>query len=140
MGWPCEHRREGWLALSGLAGAGLALPLAPGAWHAPEFAAILAVSAIALLAGQRWAIAAIVIAELCLLPTVWPRAVLEPGWISRLISLATLTAIVPGVLAMPRAAVALVGVTGRGGTERTYHRMRLGLIGLAVVAVLLPLL
>ena len=70
-------RDDGWLAWTGLVGAGLALPLAPGRWHGPEFAAILAVSAIALLAGQRWAIAAIVLAELCLLPTVWPRAVLE---------------------------------------------------------------
>lgn len=143
MGCEREHRRngaDGWLALTGLVGAGLALPLEPGAWHGPEFAAILAVSAIALLAGQRWAIAAIVLAELCLLPTVWPRAVLEHGLSSRLIAFATLTAIVPGVRAMPRAAAALVGVTGRGHTEQRCRRTHIGLVLLSVVAVLAPLL
>jgi hypothetical protein len=140
MGWQRDQRGEGWLALSGLVGAGLALPLAPGAWHGPEFAATLAVSAIALLAGQRWAIAAIVIAELCLLPTVWPRAVLEPGGISRLIAFATLTAILPGMMAMPRAAVALVGMIGHSATERRCRHMHLGLVALGVIAVLVPLL
>jgi hypothetical protein len=140
MGWQRAHRNDGWLALSGLVGAGMALPLAQGAWHGPEFAAILAVSAIALLAGQRWAIAAIVMAELCLLPTVCPRVVLESGLISRLIAFATLTAIIPGVLAMPRAAVALVGVTGRGQTERSCRQARIGMVALGIAAVVLPLL
>jgi hypothetical protein len=131
--------REGWLALSGLVCTGLALPLAPGAWHAPEFAATLAVSAIALLAGQRWAVAAIVIAELCLVPTVWPR-VLESGWISRLIALVTLVAIIPGVRAIPRAAVVLAGMTGRAHSEHMCRRTRIALLALGALAVLVPLL
>ena len=61
-------------ALTGLAAAMFALPLAQSSWHGPEVASTLAVSAVALLAGQRWAIAVIVIAELFLLPTIWPRA------------------------------------------------------------------
>ena len=138
MGRQRAHLGEGWIALSGLAGAGLALPLARSA-HGPEFAAILAVSAIALLAGQRWAIAAVVLAEICLLPTVWPRA-LESGWISRLIAVATLLAIVPGVRAMPRAAAALVGVTGRDRTDRMCRRAHLGLVAVGVFAAVLPLL
>lgn len=140
MGWPRAHQSDGWLALTSLVGAGLALPLAQGAWHGPEFAAILAVSAIALLAGQRWAIAAIVLAELCLLPTVWPRAVLEHGTIPRLIAVATLAAIVPGVLAMPRAAVALVGVTGRGPTERRCRCTHIVLVAIGIIATIAPLL
>lgn len=140
MGWQRAHHGDGWLAWTGLAGAGLALPLAQGAWHGPEFAAILAVSAIALLAGQRWAIAAIVLAELCLLPTVWPRAVLENGAISRLIAFATLAAIVPGVRAMPRAAIALVGVTGRGPTERRCRHTHIGLVAIGIIATIAPLL
>jgi len=140
MGRQREHHREGWLALSGLVSAGLALPLAPSAWHGPEVAAILAVAAIALLAGQRWAVAVIVLAELCLLPTVWPRAVLGAGGSSRLVALATLTAIVPGVRAMPRAAVALAAMTGRGGTERACRCTQLGLLAIGVFAVLAPLL
>ena len=140
MGWQRDHRGEGWLALTGLVGAGLALPLAPGTWHAPEFASILAVSAIALLAGQRWAIAAIVLAEICLVPTVWPRAVLESGWISRLIALATLVAIIPGVRAMPRAAAVLVGMTGRGRTEHLCRYTHLGLVAAGVLIAIVPLL
>jgi hypothetical protein len=135
-----EHPREGWLALSGLVSAGLALPLAPSAWHGPEVAAILAVAAIALLAGQRWAVAVIVLAELCLLPTVWPRAVLGTGGSPRLIALATITAIIPGVLAMPRAAIALAAMTGHGQTERMCRYTHVGLLAIGVFAVLLPLL
>jgi hypothetical protein len=135
-----EQRREGWLAVSGLVSAGLALPLAPSAWHGPEVAAILAVAAIALLAGQRWAVAVIVLAELCLLPTVWPRAVLGMGGSPRLVALATLTAIVPGLLAMPRAAVALAAMTGHGGTERICRCTHIGLLAIGVFAVLAPLL
>jgi len=140
MGWQRDPHCESWLALSGLVGAGLALPLAPSAWHGPEVAAVLAVAAIALLAGQRWAVAVIVLAELCLLPTVWPRAVLGTGWISRLIALATLTAIVPGLLAMPRAAVALAAMAGRGRTERICRCTHIGLLAIGVFAVLAPLL
>ncbi len=134
-----EHPREGWIALSGLVSAGLALPLAPSAWHGPEVAAILAVAAIALLAGQRWAVAVIVLAELCLLPTVWPRAVLGAGGSPRWIALATLTAIVPGVRAMPQAAVALAAMTG-GRTERMCRCTHIGLLAIGVFAVLAPLL
>lgn len=137
---PYEHHREGWLALSGLVSAGLALPLAPSAWHGPEVAAILAVAAIALLAGQRWAVAVIVLAQLCLLPTVWPRAVLGAGGSPRLIALATLTAIIPGVLAMPRAAVALAVITGHGQTERICRCTHVCLLAIGVFAVLAPLL
>jgi hypothetical protein len=135
-----EHHREGWLALSGLVSAALALPLAPSAWHGPEVAAILAVAAIALLAGQRWAVAVIVLAQLCLLPTVWPRAVLGAGGIPRLIALATLTAIIPGVLAMPRAAVALAAMTGHDQTERICRCTHVCLLAIGVFAVLAPLL
>lgn len=140
MGWQREHRRQGWLVLTALLSAGLALPLAQSAWHGPEVAAVLAVAAIALLAGQRWAVAVIVLAELCLIPTVLPRAVLGPGWPPRLIALATLTAIVPGVLAMPHAAVALAAMTGHARTERMYRRAHLALLALGAFAVLVPLL
>src|SRR5262245_51981382 len=72
-----RHTNVAWLAISGLLAGLLALPLAQSTWHGPEVAAVLAVSATALFAGQRWAIAVIVIADLFLLPTVWPRAFLE---------------------------------------------------------------
>ena len=60
----------------------LALPLAPSSWHGPEVASVLAVSATALLAGQRWAIALVVLAQLLVLPTVGPRAFLRGNVLS----------------------------------------------------------
>lgn len=132
--------RDGWFVLTALVCSGLALPLAPSTWHGPEVAAILAVAAIARLAGQRWAIAVIVIAELCLLPTVVPRAILGPGWLTRLIASATILAIVPAVRAMPHAAVALAGMTGRTLSQRMYRCAHLALLVIVVSAVLVPLL
>jgi len=133
-------QRDGWLALISLVTAGLTLPLAQSTWHGPEVAAVLAVAAVSLLAGQRWAVAVIVLADLSLLPTVWPRAVLGPGGVPRLIALATLVAIIPGVRAVPRAATVLAAMLGRTGTERTYRYAHLGLLALGVFAVLAPLL
>src|SRR5262245_573469 len=103
-----RQRKDIWLAATALIGGLLALPLAQSAWHGPEVAAVLAVSATALFAGQRWAIALIVIAELFLLPTVWPRAFLGGELASRITALATLAAIAPGLIAMRRAAAVLV--------------------------------
>jgi hypothetical protein len=119
----------------------LALPLAPSSWHGPEVASVLAVSATALLAGQRWAIALVVLAQLLLLPTVWPRAFL-PGndLIVRLAGLGSLIAIAPGVIAMRRAAAALVLVTGRRRTRTTCRRFHAGLVLAGAVAAALPLL
>jgi hypothetical protein len=142
MGWHrAEHReRNFWPVVSGLVVAGLALPLAQSAWHGPEVAAILAVSAIALLAGQRWAIAGIVLAELFLLPTVWPRALFGSGVVPRLIALGTLIAIIPGVLALPRATAVLAGMTARGSTPRRSRYTHIGLVAIGVFAMLTPLL
>ncbi|HEX4416952.1 MAG TPA: hypothetical protein VH165_03590 [Kofleriaceae bacterium] len=122
----------------------LALPLAQSTWHGPEVAAVLAISAVALFAGQRWAIALIVIAELFLLPTVWPRAFLGAAGggdlASRVVALVTLAAIVPGVLAMRRAATVLVVMTGRRRTQQICRRVHAGLLAVAAFALLVPLL
>jgi len=130
-----------WIATTALLAAMLALPLAPSSWHGPEVAAVLAVSATALLAGQRWAIAVIVLAQLLLLPTVWPRAFL-PGsdLVVRVAALGSLIAVVPGVIAMRRAAAALVLVTGRRRTRTTCRRFQAGLVLAGLIATLLPLL
>jgi hypothetical protein len=138
--WRRRHRKDARLAWTGLISGLLALPLAQSSWHGPEVAAVLTVSAIALFAGQRWAIALIVIAELFLLPTVWPRAVLAGDLASRTIALATLAAIVPGVLAMRRAAAVLVLLTGRRRTQQVCRRVHAGLVAIGVIAVIVPLL
>ena len=139
-----RRRDDRWIAISALVAGMLALPFAQSSWHGPEVAAVLAVAATALLAGQRWAIAVIVIAELMLMPTVWPRAFLgELGddlLIARLAALATLAAIVPGVLAMKRAAAALVVISNRPRTRTIVRRVHLGLVLSGLIATLLPLL
>src|SRR5688572_16903807 len=71
-----RRRDDMWMGMTALVAAMAALPLAQSSWHGPEVASTLAVSAVALLAGQRWAIAVVLIAELMLLPTIWPRAFL----------------------------------------------------------------
>lgn len=135
-----RHQKDAWLAWTGLIGGLLALPLAQSTWHGPEVAAVLTVSATALFAGQRWAIAVIVIADLFLLPTVWPRTFLEGDFASRFVALMTLAAIVPGVLAMRRAAAVLVLMTGQRRTQKTCRRVHTGLVAVGVLAVLVPLL
>jgi hypothetical protein len=137
---PRRHHKDAWLAWTGLSGGLLALPLAQSTWHGPEVAAVLTVSATALFAGQRWAIALIVIAELFLLPTVCPRAFFESDLASRCIALATLAAIVPGTLAMRRAAAVLVLMAGQRRTQKTCRRVHTGLIAIGVIAVIVPLL
>ncbi len=130
-----------WIATTALLAALLALPLAPSSWHGPEVAAVLAVSATALLAGQRWAIAVIVIAQLLLLPTVWPRAFLPGSDLAvRIAALGSLIAVVPGVIATRRAAAALVLVTGRRRTQTMCRRFHAALVVAGAIATALPLL
>jgi hypothetical protein len=69
---------------------------------------VLACAAIASLAGHRWGVIVVVVAELFLLATIVPRALFEDSAIVQWLSAATLVAIVPGLLALPRCLVALV--------------------------------
>ena len=131
-----------WIGSTALVAAMLALPLAQSSWHGPEMAAALAVSATALLAGQRWAIAAVAIAELLLAPTVASRAFGGglPLWPDQLAAFGAVLAIVPGLLASRRAAAALVLVTGWRRTGATCRRTHLALVALGAIALALPLL
>jgi hypothetical protein len=137
-----KRRDDFWLGTSALLAAMLALPLAQSSWHGPEVASTLAVSAVALLAGQRWAVALIFIAELLLLPTIWPRAFFGGVelWPGRIAALASLAMIVPGMLSGRRAAAAMVLLTGWQRTQLTCRRVQYAFAGMAVVLALLPLL
>src|SRR5215468_6770746 len=130
-----RHRRDAWLAGTAMLSALLALPLAQNAWHGPEVAAILAIAATAQFAGHRWAIAVIVLSELLLLPTVWPRAFLEGDLSSRLSALVTLVAMVPGLLAMRRAAAALVVLTGQRHPRQMRRVLHAGLLISCAIAI-----
>lgn len=136
-----RRRDDLWVGSTALLAALLALPLGPNSFHAPEVASVLAVAATAMLAGQRWAVAIIVLAELLLLPTVWTRAFLPAdGMAAHVASLVALIAIVPGVLAMKRAAAALVLVTGRPRTQQTCRRVQIAMVATGLLMSALPLL
>jgi hypothetical protein len=139
-----SRRRRDDLAIgvASLVGAMLALPLAQSSWHGSEVAAVLAVSATAMLAGQRWAIAVVAIAELLLAPTLAVDA-FSGGlalWPGRIIALVALAATVPGLLQLRRASAALVLVTGCRRTRETCRRFHVALVALGTIAVVIPLL
>jgi hypothetical protein len=135
-----RRRDDLWIASTALVAAMLALPLAQSSWHGPEVASVLAVSATAMLAGQRWAIALVVICELLLIPTVLPRTFAVSGdFTVGLAALISMIALVPGVLAMRRAAAALVLITGYRRTPQTIRRFQLGLVASGVLGLIVPM-
>jgi hypothetical protein len=134
-----RRRRDDLLiGLTALIAAMLSLPLAQSSWNGPEVAAVLAIASTAMLAGHRWAIAVLVIAELMLIPTAWPR-VLGGDPVVRLAAAGTLIAMLPGLFAMRRAAAALVLVTGWKRTRATCRRFHLALIAIGIIAASLPI-
>ncbi|MBK9031661.1 MAG: hypothetical protein IPL61_10060 [Myxococcales bacterium] len=105
------------MAGSGLAAAFAALPL-PAHAHSPELAAVLAVGAIAALAGFRWGVAVIVLAEVFLVAAVWPLAILaRPPSVAAQIAVAiACVGAVPGMIRLARGGcevVDLLGVSAR---------------------------
>ena len=136
-----RRRDDLWIGGSAMVAAMLTLPLAQSSWHGPEVASVLAVSATALLAGQRWAVALIVIAELLLVPTVWPRAVFGgiELWPGRIAALGALIAIVPGLLSVRRAAASLVLLTGQQRTSRVCRRFQYALVAVGMLLAMFPL-
>ena len=137
-----RKRSDLWIGSTALIASLLALPLAQSSWHGPEVASVLAVSATAMLAGQRWAIAIVVLAELLLAPTLAARGFcagldLWPGRIAALVAMMTS---VPGLIAIRRAAAALVLVTGQRRTQVTCRRFQAALVGVGVLAVIAPLI
>lgn len=135
-----RRRDDVWIALSAVTAAMLALPFAPNSWNGPEVAAVLAVSATAMLAGQRWAIALVVLAELLLVPTVVPRAFVGGDLGIASVHLLSVAMLVPGLLAMRRAAAALVLLSGWQRTQRTCRRLHFALMCALTLVGLLPFL
>ncbi|HEY0251183.1 MAG TPA: hypothetical protein VGC41_06630 [Kofleriaceae bacterium] len=131
-----RQRGDLWLGISALVASMLALPLAPSSWNGPEVSATLAVAATCFLAGQRWAIALIAIAELLLAPTLAAAAFSDHS----IPSFVALLFLVPGLLSMRRAAAALVAITGLSRTRLLCRRMYAAVIAIAVIVVALPLI
>ena len=137
-----RRREDLWVATTALIAAMLALPLAQTSWHGPEVAASLAVAATAMLAGQRWAIGLVAIAELLLAPTLAMHAISGSLalWPTRSCALVALLLVVPGLLAHRRAAAALVLLTGITRTSRACRQLRIALLVAAMLAAAVPLL
>lgn len=133
-------RRERWLGLTGLAAALAALPLPTNA-HSPELAATLAIGSIALLAGHRWGLAVMVVAEIFLIGAVWPLAVLArpPSVLAQIAVGVSVIGAVPGLRALGRAAAELVELIGARRTRRATRVAHAGLAMVAVVVWMLPL-
>jgi len=140
MGDRTERRREVWVAVTALIAACAALPL-PSHAHSAELAAVLAIGAVAALAGHRWGLAVVVLAEVALVASVWPLAILArppsvPAQIA--VAVACLGA-VPGVARLVRgddAVLELLGVTSPRWRRPTSR----GLIVLSAVVLAWPLL
>ncbi|MFT3700537.1 MAG: hypothetical protein QM831_45760 [Kofleriaceae bacterium] len=131
-----RNRSDLWIGITALTASMLALPLAPSSWNGPEISATLAVAATCWLAGQRWGIALIAIAELLLAPTLAVSA-FHDGSVASLIAL---LACVPGILSLRRAAAALVAVLGIERTSILCRRVHAAVIAIAVIVVALPLI
>lgn len=136
------------IALSALVASMVSLPLAQNIWHGPEVAATLAVAAVAMLAGQRWAIALVVLAELMLLPTIVPTAlfgtsstsIFGVGPLAQIMAWLAIAGSLPGLVAMRRGAAAMVIVTGWRRTRRTVRGTAFGLIACGAIAAIVPFL
>jgi hypothetical protein len=143
-----RHSADLAIALSALGAAMLALPLSQNIFHGPEVAAALAVAATAMLAKQRWAIALVVLAALMLAPTIVPialfgtkaQSIFGVGAFAQLAAWLAVLGIVPGVLAMRRAAAAMVLVTGWRRTKRSVRGTAFGLVACGALAAIVPFL
>jgi hypothetical protein len=133
-------RRERWLGLTGLIAALAALPL-PTTGHSPELAATLAIGSIALLAGHRWGLAVMVLAEILLIGAVWPLAILArpPSTLAQIAVGVSVVGAVPGLRALGRAAAELVELVGARRTRRATRVAHAALAATALVVWTLPL-
>ncbi len=96
-------RAELVLGVLGLVAALAALPL-PTVAATPEIASVLAIAAVAVLAGHRWGVAILVVADVALVGALWPRAFLQdpPSTIAQLGVVLGLAGALPGAVMLRR--------------------------------------
>ncbi len=93
-----------WVAGTGLLGA-IAVMLLPGELgQSPEIAAVLAVGALALMAGHKWALLIVALADAMLVGRVWPVIAFPDNQSSLavVIAMVALLAAVPGMVQLGR--------------------------------------
>lgn len=106
--------------------------------HGPEAAATLAVAAMALMAGQRWALGLVAVAQLLLLAALTSLLSATIDTVSLVFILASLGLLLPGLWSMRRAAATLVVLIQRRRTRVSCRRMYALLRISAAAAVVLP--
>lgn len=130
------RRSDRRIGVASLMGAAVAMPLAAS----PEAASVLAVAAIALLAGQRWAIGLVIVAELVLLSALLPFALAQPSPLVTAAAWISVAAALPSLAATRRGAAALVLLSGLRRTRSTCRLIHFALLALAVFAGCSPLI
>jgi hypothetical protein len=132
--------RERWIGCFGLVAALAVFPL-PTVGSTPEIASIVAVAAIALLAGQRWAMPLLVLADIALCGALWPRAFFQdpPSRAAQLGVLLGIAGALPGVISIGRASVPLAELVLGRVSGRTRELSRYGLFAIAMVWIAMPL-
>ena len=125
------------IAVTSLGAAFCAMPLAR-TMHGPEAAATLAVAAMALMAGQRWALGLVVVAELLLLSALTSLLMMDNDTMSNVFIGVSMALMLPGLWSLRRAAATLAGLLQRQRTQVSCRRMYALLRVSAAVAVVLP--
>lgn len=117
-----------WIGWLGLVAALAVLPL-PTVGQTPEIGALLAVAAVALLAGQRWALPVVVLADIALIGALWPRAFFQdpPSTGAQVGVLLGLAGALPGIVVIGRAAPAITE-TLLGTASRRAHTATMAVV------------
>lgn len=130
------HRSIGCL---GLVAALAVFPL-PTVGSTPEIASILACSAVALLAAQRWALPIVVLADIALIGALWPRAFHDPpSQLAQVGILLGLLGALPGLWMLRRTAAPLADLVLGRSSGRAQQATKLLLVGCAALWIGAPL-
>lgn len=116
---PTRWITDVWVGCFGLIAALAVMPL-PTVGQTPEIAAVLAVVSVALLAGQRWALSIVVLADIALIGVLWPRAFFDdpPSTPAQVGVILGLIGALPGIISFGRAAPALAELVLGRATQR----------------------
>lgn len=117
------------------------MPL-PGHNHIPELAAVLAIGSLALLAGYRWGLAVLVVAEIFLVGAVWPLAFLAkpPSVAAQIAVIVSCCGALPGVLSLRTGAAEVVGLCGWRRNRHAIGIARTALLATSVLVWTMPFL
>lgn len=129
------------VAAAAMIGALAAMALPAGLAYTPEIAAILAVGAIALMAGHAWGLLIVALADVVLVGKIWPVVLLQAdattGGVAAAIALA---GALPGLAIVSRTLPGTVEVVmGTSDPRRRSLGMTLG-VALMAAALLVPAL